>query len=246
MVDTVQRRSLEAVLGVDDGVPLEGLAWVSRDRMHREGADGGFEIRTDEAPGASVKKGEMPIVLLGGEAIVNLPIEKDFGIRRWPLTLYTDALDGGREGETRCGSGVLQVPDGLVEPCQLVEEVVEPLLQLVQTLPGLRTEGEEVDPDFGQAPLDRTDSLRKLGLALLKRSDLLCELGLALLEPCHPGVDLVETFQDGLEQILRFAHPVAPSLVMLTASAGLATFPANLPGAAGTAHAVTAGSPQGV
>lgn len=48
---------------------------------------------TTEAREASIKKGAVPIVLLNGEAIVDLMIEKDFGIRRRPLTLYTDALD---------------------------------------------------------------------------------------------------------------------------------------------------------
>lgn len=48
---------------------------------------------TREAREASIKKGAVPIVLLNGDAIANLMIQRDFGVVRRPLTLYVDALD---------------------------------------------------------------------------------------------------------------------------------------------------------
>lgn len=52
---------------------------------------------TSEAKDASLKKGAVPIVLLNGESIVNLMIEKGFGVERVPLYAYyerpTDLID---------------------------------------------------------------------------------------------------------------------------------------------------------
>jgi restriction system protein len=52
---------------------------------------------TSEAKDASLKKGAVPIVLLNGESIVNLMIEKGFGVERVPLYAYyerpTDLTD---------------------------------------------------------------------------------------------------------------------------------------------------------
>ncbi|MDC3960935.1 restriction endonuclease [Polyangium jinanense] len=48
---------------------------------------------TEGAKGASVKRGAVPIILLDGESIVGLMIEKQFGVRRKPLELYFDEVD---------------------------------------------------------------------------------------------------------------------------------------------------------
>lgn len=48
---------------------------------------------TREAREASIKKGAVPIVLLNGEAIADLMIQREFGVVRRPLTLYVDDLD---------------------------------------------------------------------------------------------------------------------------------------------------------
>lgn len=48
---------------------------------------------TDGAKGASLKKGAVPIILLDGESILDLMIEKQFGIRRRPLEFYFDEID---------------------------------------------------------------------------------------------------------------------------------------------------------
>ena len=48
---------------------------------------------TREAKEASIKKGAVPIVLLNGDAIAELMIQREFGVVRRPLTLYEDALD---------------------------------------------------------------------------------------------------------------------------------------------------------
>lgn len=48
---------------------------------------------TKEAKDASIKKGAVPVVLLNGQAIVSLMIEKEFGISRRPFTLFEDRLN---------------------------------------------------------------------------------------------------------------------------------------------------------
>jgi restriction system protein len=48
---------------------------------------------TKGAMEASIKKGAVPIVLLNGESIVDLMIDKDFGVHRKPLQIYEDQLD---------------------------------------------------------------------------------------------------------------------------------------------------------
>lgn len=48
---------------------------------------------TKGATEASIKKGAVPIVLLNGESIVELMIEKEFGIQKKPLQIYEDQLD---------------------------------------------------------------------------------------------------------------------------------------------------------
>jgi restriction system protein len=48
---------------------------------------------TDGAKAVSLKRGAVPIILLDGESIVELMIEKQFGLRRKPLELYFDEVD---------------------------------------------------------------------------------------------------------------------------------------------------------
>src|SRR5262249_20053460 len=48
---------------------------------------------TKGATEASIKKGAVPIVLLNGESIVDLMIEKEFGVQKRPLQVYDDQLE---------------------------------------------------------------------------------------------------------------------------------------------------------
>lgn len=45
------------------------------------------------AKDASIKKGAVPIVLLNGESIVELMIDKGFGVQKKPLQLYEEQLE---------------------------------------------------------------------------------------------------------------------------------------------------------
>lgn len=45
------------------------------------------------AKGASIKKGAVPIILLNGESIVDLMIEKEFGVQKKPLQIYDDQIE---------------------------------------------------------------------------------------------------------------------------------------------------------
>jgi restriction system protein len=54
---------------------------------------------TREAREASLKKGAVPIILLNGESIVRLMIEKSIGVQRTALYSYSDVLDELIEGE---------------------------------------------------------------------------------------------------------------------------------------------------
>lgn len=49
---------------------------------------------TKQATEASIRKGAVPVILLNGESIVDLMIEKEFGVQRKPLQLYEDQLEG--------------------------------------------------------------------------------------------------------------------------------------------------------
>lgn len=42
---------------------------------------------------ASIKKGAVPIILLNGESIVDIMIEKEFGVQKKPLQIYEDQLE---------------------------------------------------------------------------------------------------------------------------------------------------------
>jgi restriction system protein len=48
---------------------------------------------TKEATQASIKKGAVPVILINGEGIVDLMIEKEFGVQKRPLQIYEDELD---------------------------------------------------------------------------------------------------------------------------------------------------------
>jgi restriction system protein len=48
---------------------------------------------TKGAMDASIKKGAVPIILLNGESIVDLMIEKEFGVQKKPLQIYEDQMD---------------------------------------------------------------------------------------------------------------------------------------------------------
>lgn len=48
---------------------------------------------TKGATEASIKKGAVPVILLNGESIVDLMIDKEFGVQKKPLQIYDDHLD---------------------------------------------------------------------------------------------------------------------------------------------------------
>lgn len=48
---------------------------------------------TTGAKEASIKKGAVPIILLNGESIVELMIEKEFGVQKKPLQIYEDQVE---------------------------------------------------------------------------------------------------------------------------------------------------------
>jgi restriction system protein len=48
---------------------------------------------TKGAMDASIKKGAVPVILLNGESIVDLMIDKEFGVQKKPLQVYEDQLD---------------------------------------------------------------------------------------------------------------------------------------------------------
>jgi restriction system protein len=48
---------------------------------------------TKGAMEASIKKGAVPVILLNGESIVDLMIDKEFGVQKKPLQVYEDQLD---------------------------------------------------------------------------------------------------------------------------------------------------------
>ena len=53
----------------------------------------------DSAREVSIKKGAVPVVLLNGDEIVKLMVEKGLGVRRMPLELYEDQLESLFEEE---------------------------------------------------------------------------------------------------------------------------------------------------
>jgi len=49
---------------------------------------------TKGATDASIKQGAVPVILLNGQSIVQLMIEKEFGVVRRPLHIYEDQIEG--------------------------------------------------------------------------------------------------------------------------------------------------------
>lgn len=67
-----------------------------RGAIQGEYEQGLFFTTSDFTKGAtevSIKKGAVPVILLNGESIVDLMIEKEFGVQRKPLQVYEDQLD---------------------------------------------------------------------------------------------------------------------------------------------------------
>ena len=67
-----------------------------RGAIQGEFEQGIFFTTSDFSKGAmdaSIKKGAVPIVLLNGESIVELMIDKEFGVQKKPLQIYEDQLD---------------------------------------------------------------------------------------------------------------------------------------------------------
>lgn len=54
---------------------------------------------SDQAQGVSIKKGATPVVLLNGDAIVGLMVEKGLGIQRRPIEVYEDQIESLFEEE---------------------------------------------------------------------------------------------------------------------------------------------------
>jgi restriction system protein len=67
-----------------------------RGAIQGEFEQGVFSTTSDFAKGAmeaSIKKGAVPVILLNGESIVDLMIDKEFGVQKEPLQVYEDQLD---------------------------------------------------------------------------------------------------------------------------------------------------------
>ncbi|GAC1334972.1 MAG: restriction endonuclease [Isosphaeraceae bacterium] len=77
---TVSRPEVDKFRGSIQGEFEQGLFFTTSDF-------------TKEATNASIKKGAVPIILLNGESIVDLMIDKEFGVQKKPLQIYEDELD---------------------------------------------------------------------------------------------------------------------------------------------------------
>jgi restriction system protein len=108
-------------VGKDGGIDGHGLLKVGLARMEvafqckrwegnvprpeidkfRGAIQGGYEqgiffTTSDFSSGAkeaSIKKGAVPIILLNGDSIVDLMIEKEFGVQKKPLQIYDDQIE---------------------------------------------------------------------------------------------------------------------------------------------------------
>jgi len=78
--NTVQRPEIDKFRGAIQGRFEQGIFFTTSEF-------------TDGAKAASLQKGAVPIVLLDGESIMDLMIEKQFGVQRQPLELYLDEID---------------------------------------------------------------------------------------------------------------------------------------------------------
>jgi len=76
----IQRPEVDKFRGAIQGEYEQGIFFTTSDF-------------TKGAMGASIKKGAVPVILLNGESIVELMIEKEFGVQRKPLQIYEDQVD---------------------------------------------------------------------------------------------------------------------------------------------------------
>jgi restriction system protein len=77
---SVQRPEVDKFRGAIQGEFEQGIFFTTSDF-------------TDGAKAVSLKKGAVPIILLDGESIVDLMIDKQFGVKRRPMELYLDEVD---------------------------------------------------------------------------------------------------------------------------------------------------------
>jgi len=76
----VQRPEVDKFRGAIQGAFEQGIFFTTSDF-------------TKGAKEVSIKKGAVPIILLNGESIVDLMIEKEFGVQRKPLEIYHDQVE---------------------------------------------------------------------------------------------------------------------------------------------------------
>lgn len=76
----VQRPEIDKFRGAIQGEFEQGIFFTTSDF-------------SEGAKAVSLKRSTVPIILLNGESIVELMIEKQFGVRRKPLELYFDEVD---------------------------------------------------------------------------------------------------------------------------------------------------------
>lgn len=78
--NTVQRPEIDKFRGAIQGEFEQGIFFTT-------------SSFSEGAKSASLKRGAVPVVLLDGESIVDLMIEKQFGVKRRPLELYSEEID---------------------------------------------------------------------------------------------------------------------------------------------------------
>jgi restriction system protein len=77
---SVQRPEVDKFRGAIQGEFEQGIFFTTSDF-------------TDGAKAVSLRKGAVPIILLDGESIVDLMLDKQFGVKRRPMELYLDEVD---------------------------------------------------------------------------------------------------------------------------------------------------------
>jgi restriction system protein len=77
---SIQRPEVDKFRGAIQGEFEQGIFFTTSDF-------------TEGAKAVSLKKGAVPIILLDGESIVDLMIDKQFGVKRRPMELYLDEVD---------------------------------------------------------------------------------------------------------------------------------------------------------
>lgn len=78
--NTIQRPEIDKFRGAIQGEFEQGIFFTT-------------SRFTEGAKAASLKKGAVPVILLDGDSIVEVMIEKQFGVQRQPLELYFDEID---------------------------------------------------------------------------------------------------------------------------------------------------------